>query len=157
MHSPPLTAGRLAWLRRKGIDPHDLYELPPNHSLTEIDEAALAFPVYDAKGNPIDVCWFTPPWPRSRNRLCGKATFVNEAAITARTYTKDRPLCIWWTALNWLRAGRVGVVVLDPYQADALATIPWLAAESFWHGNESFDWPWAGFGSRVLIPKRCDL
>jgi hypothetical protein len=160
---PPLTAGRASWLNRKGISHDDgenrIYELPPSHPLTQIDETALAFIIRDKEGQPVDVAWFLPRSPDQPRRasFCGKATFINEAAITAREYTKSRPLHIWWSAYNWLRAGRIGIVILDPFEARALAAVPWLAAESFRHAQASFDWDWADGGAKVLVPKRTDI
>jgi len=157
---PPLTAKRLSWLRRKGIsyddDANRIYELPPSHRLTEIDEPALAFPIFDKHGEPVDFAWFLPRYPDQprRARFCHLATFINEAAITAREYTKARPLHIWWNAFNFLRAGRVGIVILNPFEADALAAVPALAAESFRHADASLDWGWADYGAKVLVPKR---
>lgn len=158
-----MSAKRASWLKRRGIA-HDegankIWELPPSHPLTEIDETALAFIICDKEGQPVDVAWFTPRNPDQprRARFCGKAVFINEAAITAREYTRARPLHVWWTAFNWLRAGRIGIVILDPSEARALAEIPWLAAESFRHAESAFDHDWANGGAKVLVPRRTSI
>ena len=158
---PPLSERRKQWLQRRAIVFDDkqnrIWELPPNHRFTEnIGESALVIPITNTAGEAYDFHVFLPRYPMSlrHSRLCGRAIFLNESAITARAYTKERPLQVWWTSLSWLKAGRVGICILETHEADALKSIGWFSAESFDHGNSSFDADWCDFGERVLVPGR---
>jgi hypothetical protein len=110
------------------------------------DEAAISaflFLARDEDGEPADLV----AWAPRVNRLAswfGAVALLGAEDLSAPRLTKERALAVFETPLGWLRAGREGVVVIDPRGAApplrlaeplvAESIVPLYWAESF--GNQ---------------------
>jgi hypothetical protein len=92
-----------------------------------LGEFAHVFPAFDSDGLADVVAW-SPKSGRIASRL-GIASMLGEEQV-ARASGASKPLLVWHDPVGWLRAGRRGVVILEPEVAAArLASLPAVAED----------------------------
>jgi hypothetical protein len=148
---PPLDVIRR--LRAEGVSPDALAE-PELPALADVvfhdarpffdfveetgDEGAvpaIVFLARDEEGEPADLV----AWAPQEQRLAawfGASPLLGAEYLWAPRLTKEQALAVFESPLGWLRAGREGVVVIDPRRAaPLLRRAEPLVAESIDHGQ----------------------
>ncbi len=97
--------------------------------------SAFVFLALDEEGETADLV----AWAPQENRLAawfGASPLLGAENLWAPRLTKERALAVFESPLGWLRAGREGVVVIDPQRAAPLLRhAEPLVAESIDHGQ----------------------
>jgi hypothetical protein len=97
---------------------------------------AFVFLAFDELGEPADLV----AWAPREKRLAawfGASSLLGAEELWTPRLTKEGALAVFETPLGWLRAGREGVVVIDPRRAaPTLRLAEPLVAESIEHGEK---------------------
>jgi hypothetical protein len=120
-----------AYLRDEGVDINHVINLLDGMiaivagtftRFTGPTEDAIALPVFEADGNPLDVVVFSMADPRRFRTMLGLGAVLGlDQVMNPATYAGDMPCQLTRTPLGWLKAGIVGhAVVLDPDRARPL-------------------------------------
>lgn len=106
----------------------------------EESEPAIVVEVLGEDGETVlDISAWPAASPARVRTLLGRAPMLGlAAAVNPSTYFLERPLCVFRSALDWLRAGGRGCVLLDPRAgARVLRDAPGrIAAEDTAHAVE---------------------
>lgn len=98
-------------------------------------DQALIFLARDELGEPADLV----AWDPQQKRLAawfGSSALLGAENLWAPRLSKEQALHVFESPLGWLRAGREGVVVVDPHgAAPSLCRAAPLVAESIEHGE----------------------
>ena len=99
-----------------------------------LGEFAYVLPLID--DGIVDLVAWSPKNDRLASRL-GRGGALGQGRLGIEGVgTTDRPLPVWRSPLNWLRAGRRGVVIADPVVAAHLFAGTILQAEDRAHATE---------------------
>jgi hypothetical protein len=97
--------------------------------------SAFVFLALDEEGEPADlVAW--APQARRLAAWFGASPLLGAENLWSPRLTKEQALAVFESPLGWLRAGREGVVVIDPRRSAPLLRLAEpLVAESIDHGQ----------------------
>lgn len=126
----PLRAGRIVWTgsNRFAFEKHE--------PLGVIGKRAFLFVVTDGGGDPVDIVAWQPMLDRI-GTWRGVAWALGQDAIYAPRLTEHDGLPVWRSPLDWLRARRRGIVLIEPrLAAEWLCDAGPLVAEDFDHARE---------------------
>ncbi len=142
-----LNAETIGWLLDQGISVSALatpwaigaarvvIEPTRRYTPNPIGEFALILPCISGAGLVDLVCW-TPRSNQLASRLGVAAVLGQREADDAHDDITARPLPVWRSPASWLRAGRNGIVVVDPVRAAHLLAGLVLLAEDHEHARE---------------------
>ena len=95
-------------LRDRILDDAGRFEFA-RHWQDEPAQAAFTVPVFDSCGDLVDIVAWRPP--NSVALLLGRVALLGEEQVYGPRF--DEPLQVHSGVLDWFRAGRVGVVIVD--------------------------------------------
>jgi hypothetical protein len=140
-----LRVGSIAWIDAEtfAFEQHLVVDVPV--------EQAILFLVTDSHRDALDIA----AWQPSSRRLgtwCHRAWALGQDTIYAPRLDRHGALPVWRNPLRWLKAGRRGVVLIQPRLASAfLCDAGPLLAEDVEHGRQLKE-RLARPSPRILVP-----